>query len=96
MKSDGMNLYFISGLGADKRVFQKLILPEVFIIHHIEWLPLRKTGNHSSRTVRQLSAQIDTTKPFSLVGLSFGGVIAVEMSKFLSPVQTVLISVFLF
>jgi hypothetical protein len=30
------------------------------------------------------------------VGLSFGGVIAIELSKFLSPVQTVLISSFCF
>lgn len=32
-----MNLYFISGLGADERVFQKLTLPEQYKIHHIKW-----------------------------------------------------------
>src|SRR5664279_916553 len=90
-----MNLYFISGLGADKRVFQKLILPEVFTIHYIEWLPTVKQETLASYS-HKLSAQIDTTKPFTLVGLSFGGVIAVEMTKFLSPVQTVLISSFCF
>ena len=45
---------------------------------------------------KNLSEQIDSTKPFSLVGLSFGGVIATEMSKFLKPVQTILISSFCF
>jgi hypothetical protein len=43
---------------------------------------------------RRLSSQIDAEKPFSLVGLSFGGVVATELSKFLHPVQTVLISSF--
>jgi pimeloyl-ACP methyl ester carboxylesterase len=88
-----MNLYFISGLGADKRVFQKLILPEVFTIHYIEWLPVAKKESLEFYC-RRLSEQIDRTQPFSLLGLSFGGVIATEMSKFLSPVQTVLISSF--
>ncbi len=90
-----MNLYFISGLGADKRVFQKLVLPDYFQIHHIEWLPTEKQETLSSYC-KKLSEQIDTTKPFTLVGLSFGGVIAVEMTKFLHPVQTVLISTFCF
>src|SRR5450631_1753991 len=88
-----MNLYFISGLGADKRVFQKLILPEIFTIHHIEWLPVRKKESLEFYCKR-LSAQIDREHPFTLIGLFFGGVIATEMSKFLIPVQTVLISSF--
>jgi len=88
-----MNLYFISGLGADKRIFQKLVLPEHFVVHYIDWLPV---ANNESLTnyCRRLSEVIDTSRPFSLVGLSFGGVVAIEMSKFLSPVQTVLISSF--
>jgi pimeloyl-ACP methyl ester carboxylesterase len=88
-----MNLYFISGLGADKRVFDKLVLPSAFRIHHIEWLPVSKKET-LEHYCRRLSEQIDTDQPFTLVGLSFGGVIATEMSKFLKPVQTVLISSF--
>jgi pimeloyl-ACP methyl ester carboxylesterase len=88
-----MNLYFISGLGADKRVFQKLILPDTYHIHYIEWIPVSKNESLESYC-RRLSEQIDTSQPFSLVGLSFGGVISIEMSKFLSPVQTILISSF--
>jgi len=90
-----MNLYFISGLGADKRIFQNLVLPEVFKIHYIEWVAVSKSETLESYC-RRLSAQINQQEPFSLVGLSFGGVIAIEMSKFLSPVQTVLISSFCF
>jgi len=90
-----MNLYFISGLGADKRIFQNLVLPEVFKIYYIEWMAVSE--NESMETYcRRLSSQINQQEPFSLVGLSFGGVIAIELSKFLSPVQTVLISSYCF
>lgn len=90
-----MNLYFISGLGADSRIFQNLILPDAFNIHHIKWIPVSENESMESYC-RRLSTQIDQQEPFTLIGLSFGGVIAVEMSKFLSPVQTVLISSFCF
>jgi pimeloyl-ACP methyl ester carboxylesterase len=90
-----MNLYFISGLGADKRIFQNLVLPEVFKIYYIEWVAVSENESMESYC-RRLSSQIDQQEPFSLVGLSFGGVIAIELSKFLSPVQTVLISSFCF
>jgi pimeloyl-ACP methyl ester carboxylesterase len=90
-----MNLYFISGLGADKRIFQNLVLPDTFKIHYIEWLTVSENETMESYC-RRLSNQIDQEQPFSLIGLSFGGVMAVELSKFLSPVQTVLISSFCF
>ncbi len=87
-----MNLYFISGLGADKRVFEKLVLPEIFTIRISNGCGRKKRS--LEHYCRRLSEQIDTSGSFSLVGLSFGGVIATEMSKFLRPVQTVLISSF--
>jgi len=90
-----MNLYFISGLGADKRIFQNLVLPEVFKICYIDWVAISENETMESYC-RRLSAQINQQEPFSIVGMSFGGVIAMEMSKFLSPVQTVLISSFCF
>jgi hypothetical protein len=90
-----MNLYLISGLGADKRIFQNLVLPDTFKIHYIEWLIVSDNETMESYCKR-LSNQIDQEQPFSLIGLSFGGVIAIELSKLLSPVQTVLISSFCF
>jgi hypothetical protein len=90
-----MNLYFISGLGADKRIFQKLTLPDVFKVHYIDWIPVTADEGLESYC-RKLSGQIDLRQPFSLVGLSFGGVVSIEMSKFLTPVQTIIISSFCF
>lgn len=86
-----MDLYFISGLGVDKRVFQKLSLPSDFSIHHIEWIkPLEKESVASY--AKRLSANIDQSQPFVLIGLSFGGMIAVEMNQYLKPLKTIIIS----
>ena len=86
-----MNVYFLSGLGADKRVFSQLHLDSTFNVHYIGWIkPLRKETlpHYASRLI----AQIDTTQPFQLVGLSFGGIIASEISNIVKPEQIILIS----
>jgi pimeloyl-ACP methyl ester carboxylesterase len=86
-----MNVYFLSGLGADKRVFSQLKLDDQFIIHHIEWIkPLKKEA--LAHYAARLVPQIDTTQPFQLVGLSFGGIIASELSNITHPEQIVIIS----
>ncbi len=85
-----MTVYFISGLGADERVFDKLTLPLNWDVQHIAWLPHLPNESLSSYCHR-LSAAIDTPE-FVLVGLSFGGIVAVELAHFLNPKLTVLIS----
>jgi pimeloyl-ACP methyl ester carboxylesterase len=84
-------VYFISGLGADKRVFEKLNLHPSISVRHIEWVkPLRKEtiAHYASRLI----AQMDTTRPFVLVGLSFGGIIASELADIISPEKVIIIS----
>ena len=86
-----MNTYFISGLGADKRIFSKLKLDEKFNIIHIDWINPVKNELLSAYAER-LSKVIDKSQPFALVGVSFGGMIAVEIAKILKPTTTVIIS----
>ena len=88
-----MDLYFISGLGADKRIFQKIVLPAVFKIHYIDWSPVSENDSITDYC-RCLISQIDQSRPFSLIGVSFGGVVAIELSKISKPVQTIIISSF--
>ncbi|MCE6992854.1 alpha/beta fold hydrolase [Dyadobacter sp. CY323] len=86
-----MNVYFLSGLGADKRVFDKIKLDHAFNVRHIEWIkPLKKEtlAHYAGR----LLPQMDTTQPFQLVGLSFGGMIASELSDIVNPKQIIIIS----
>ncbi|MDQ0638796.1 pimeloyl-ACP methyl ester carboxylesterase [Pedobacter sp. W3I1] len=86
-----MNTYFISGLGADKRIFSKLKLNEKINIIHINWITPNKNESLASYAER-LSSAIDITLPFALVGVSFGGMIAVEIAKILRPATTIIIS----
>lgn len=84
-----MKIYGISGLGADERVFKFLNLKFEFVpISWIEPLKNETIENYSKR----LSKIIDSKKDFCLIGVSFGGLIAVEISKILNPKLTILIS----
>lgn len=84
-----MKLYGISGLGADKRVFKSLTLDCEII--PLEWItPMRNESleSYSSR----LSRLINTDEEFGIIGVSFGGLVATEISKLLNPKITILIS----
>lgn len=86
-----MNVYFISGLGADRRTFEKIRLNDSFRVHHVEWIEPGR-GESLSAYVKRLLIQVDQDSPFSLVGLSFGGVIAVEMAKVSNPEKVIILS----
>jgi len=83
-------IYCLSGLGADERAFVYLELPG-HELRHVQWItPLPNESLESYAT--RLIPQLDQTEPFVLLGLSFGGMLAVEMQKQLHPVQTILLS----
>ncbi|TCD26884.1 alpha/beta hydrolase [Pedobacter psychrodurus] len=86
-----MNTYFISGLGAGRRIFSKLKLDENINIIHIDWITPNKNESLASYAKR-LSEVMNLTQPFALVGVSFGGMIAVEIAKLLNPATTIIIS----
>jgi len=92
-KEQEINVYFISGMCYNSKVFDKLLLPLGYKKIYIEW-HIPKLEDSLSDYAHKMAEQIDTKQPFVLVGYSFGGVIVQEMSKFLSPVKTILISSF--
>lgn len=84
-----MKLYAISGLGADKRVFKYLKLScELVVINWIEPKEAETIQHYATR----LAKQVDTKEKYGILGVSFGGLVAVEMSKQLNPALTVLVS----
>jgi pimeloyl-ACP methyl ester carboxylesterase len=86
-----MNAYFIPGLAADKRVFRHIRLPEGFEAHYLDWI--RPENNETLRDyAHRMAEQIDAREPFILIGLSFGGMLAVEIAKKIPPKQLVLIA----
>jgi pimeloyl-ACP methyl ester carboxylesterase len=86
-----MNVYFISGLAADSRVFKHIRLPDGFDIVHIEWLPPHINESLVAYAARMAQA-IDTSRPFALLGLSFGGMLVTEIAQQYPAAKTILIS----
>ncbi len=84
-----ITLYAISGLGADHRVFQYLHLNADII--HLHWIQPQKEES-LKHYAHRLAEKIDTSKPFGLIGVSFGGLIATEIAKKTKPKFTILIS----
>jgi len=84
-------IYLTSGLGADWRMFQFLKLPEHLPRQHVEWIPPAHQDEPLPVYVKRLRQQIPDPHPI-LIGLSFGGVAAIELSKILHPRKTILIS----
>ncbi|MEO5911004.1 MAG: alpha/beta hydrolase [Pelobium sp.] len=85
-----MNLYCISGLGADERLFIKL-KPENYHLKFINWVKPEKNDTISSYSDKLIS-QIDLDHPFALLGVSLGGIIAVELSTKVNPEKIFVIS----
>ena len=82
-------VFLLSGLGADKRVFEFLDLRD-YTLHHVIWvkpLPKETTTEYASR----LLPQITRAKPV-LLGVSFGGMVALEIAKLISVERIILIS----
>ncbi|MBE9111351.1 alpha/beta hydrolase [Nodosilinea sp. LEGE 07298] len=85
----GREIYFISGLGADWRVFHRLQLKGYRPVHICWERPYR--GESIEHYAQRLLGQVTTPHPI-LVGLSFGGLMAVEMAKLCDPAQVIVIS----
>jgi pimeloyl-ACP methyl ester carboxylesterase len=86
------NVYLFPGQGSDYRIFEKITLDSNYVIkRHITYpIPAKKTTLKEYAKI--ISAQIDTTKPFILIGVSLGGMLCVEIAEFLRPIKTIIIS----
>ena len=83
-------IYLIPGLATDERLFAKLHLENAELIG-LRWeIPLK--NDTLASYAKRLADQIDSSKPFYLLGVSFGGMCAVEISKFLKPIKIIIVS----
>jgi len=83
------NLYIFSGLGTDHRVFQRIDFGTWNPIF-IQWIIPEKheTIEHYAN---RISDQIPKENP-TIIGLSFGGIMAIEVSKIIKPKQLILLA----
>jgi pimeloyl-ACP methyl ester carboxylesterase len=81
----------VPGLGVDERIFQNLAVDNRFTRIVIRWIkpfPNENLTHYASR----LADQIPQKNNLIIIGISFGGIIATELSKILNPLQTIIIS----
>ena len=83
------DIYCVSGLGADERVFQKLKFQGYQPVH-ICWVE-PNLEESIAEYAKRLTIQIKSERPI-LIGLSFGGIMAVEMAKHIDTEKVILIS----
>lgn len=86
-----MVIYYVSGLGADEKTLEMLQLPAGYEFKHIAWKEPLKQESLQDYAFR-MAQEVDTAKPFILMGLSFGGIMVQEMNRYIHPEKTILIS----
>lgn len=92
LESQKTAVYLLHGQGGDERLFNNFKLDTscfTAIFIHLDTPP---KGLSMRQYAELLAQKIDTTKPFHLVGVSLGGMLAAEMADFLNPKKVILIS----
>lgn len=83
------HVYCIAGLGADFRIFQKIKI-EHAELHPVNWI-MPEDNETLQEFAKRLSRQITHENPI-LLGVSFGGMLATEISKIIPVKKAIVIS----
>ena len=67
---------------------QLKVLPHAIVLEHLA--PV--TNENMTQYAMRMAQSIDTSLPFSLVGTSLGGIVAMELSRILKPERVVLLA----
>jgi pimeloyl-ACP methyl ester carboxylesterase len=85
------HIYLISGLGADERVFSRLAFPAGYETHFLPWIqPLTANepiGDYAARMARRITHPNPV-----MLGLSFGGMMSVEIARQIPVEKVILLS----
>lgn len=84
-----INYYLIPGMGADHRIYEGFHL-EHGQVHYLDWVDPEAAANMSD--FAGLIARRIQTENNILIGSSMGGMMAVELSRLVHPLATILIS----
>lgn len=85
------HVYFMPGLAANSSIFEYIKLPEDrFQIHLLEWI-IPSTDESLAHYAQRMNKYIKHDN-IVLVGVSFGGIIVQEMSKYLDLKRLIIIS----
>lgn len=85
-----MIIYAIPGLGTTNQLFSNTAIAGAELVV-LDW-PLPEKDDTMPSYAKKFLPQIDTSKPFCLLGVSFGGMLCTELSRIIAPQKTFLIS----
>lgn len=85
------HIYLISGLGADERVFCNLAFPEGYEVHHLPWIKPLSPDEPISEYASRIARRIVHPNPV-LLGLSFGGIMCIEIARQIPVEKVILLS----
>lgn len=86
------HLYFVPGLAANIKIFERISLPEEhFELHFLDWILPTSIDESIQDYAQRLCAKIQHKNPI-LIGVSFGGIIVQEMSKIMNCKKVIIIS----
>jgi pimeloyl-ACP methyl ester carboxylesterase len=91
MSQDIIHVYFVPGMAASPLIFENIKLPEnQFEMHMLEWLlpSENETLEHYAKRMNELIKHENVV----LIGVSFGGILVQEMSKYLSLKKLIVVS----
>ena len=92
MKTEKTHIYFVPGLAASSKIFEYLkFSEEKYELHFLEWLLPLSEKETIEDYAKRMAVSVTESNPV-LIGVSFGGIIVQEMSKYLSPKKIILIS----
>lgn len=89
--ADRKNIYLFPGQGSDERLFSSFTFDSTYQVHHIIY-PVPVKNETMQQYALRISRQVDTTKPFILIGTSLGGMICTELADIMKPEKIIIIS----
>jgi pimeloyl-ACP methyl ester carboxylesterase len=85
------NVYLIAGLGADSRLFKNIKLPAGYEVTRVDWF-VPKLEDTLTTYAQAIICQYDINSDSIVIGVSLGGMIAVEIAKQVTLDKVILIS----
>ena len=85
-------IYFVPGLAAGPEIFEHLELPkDKYEFHYLKWIKPLALEESVSNYAMRMTEEIKHKNPV-LIGVSFGGIMVQEMSKFIDVKKIIIIS----
>ena len=92
MEPQKTHIYFMPGLAASSKIFEYIQLPSnKFELHYLDWVIPVSVNEPLEDYAKRMAEFVKEENPV-LVGVSFGGILVHEMSKFLNVQKLILIS----